>query len=90
MQTLQEKFEVSERRACRVVGHGRSSQRYKQRRCDERDALTTRLHELAAKHPRYGYRRMTVLLRAEGWSVNRKRVGRLWRLEGFSRPCQAT
>ena len=45
--------------------------------------LVKRLHELSQRHPRYGYRRMTALLRAEGFSVNRKRISRLWRLEGL-------
>ena len=48
--------------------------------------MTVRLHELVLRHPRYGYRRMTALLQREGWRVNRKRVYRLWRLEGFKVP----
>ena len=83
MQTLEKKFEVSERRACQVVGQQRSSQRYKERSSSERDALTKRLHELSRQHPRYGYRRMTALLCNEGWQINRKRVARLWRIEGL-------
>ncbi len=83
MRTLQEQFAVSERRACRVVGQHRSSQRYKERECGFQARLTKRLHELGARHPRFGYRRMTALLQREGWRVNRKRVQRLWRLEGL-------
>jgi transposase InsO family protein len=45
-----------------------------------------RLHELVGQHPRYGYRFMTALLKREGWRVNRKRVYRLWRQEGFKVP----
>ena len=45
-----------------------------------------RLHALAAKYPRYGYRMMTAKLRQEGWSVNFKRVYRLWRREGLKVP----
>jgi len=45
--------------------------------------LCSRMRELALRHPRYGYRRITVLLRAAGWPVNRKRVRRLWRSEGL-------
>jgi len=41
------------------------------------------VRELASRHPRYGYRRITALLRTEGWRVNRKRVHRIWRLEGL-------
>jgi putative transposase len=48
--------------------------------------LLLRIRELAREHPRYGYRRITALLRREGWSVNRKRVHRLWRREGLKVP----
>jgi putative transposase len=48
--------------------------------------LLLRLHELAREHPRYGYRRITALLKREGWPVNRKRVHRLWRREGLRVP----
>ncbi len=46
----------------------------------------TRMHELVRRHPRYGYRRIWALLRLEGWIINRKRVHRLWRREGFKVP----
>jgi putative transposase len=46
------------------------------------------MNELAAAHPRYGYRRIWALLRAEGFAVNRKRIERLWRLEGHRVPPQ--
>ena len=88
MRLLQEKFAVSERRACRAVGQGRSSQRYRERGCGLRVRLVKRLHELAARHPRFGYRRMTALLRAGGWRVNKKRIQRLWRLEGLRVPAR--
>ena len=45
--------------------------------------LIRRIHELAIRHGRYGYRRVTVLLRREGWKVNRKRVHRIWKSEGL-------
>lgn len=86
MYLLQQKFAISERRACRVVGQHRSSQRYKERQCGFRERLAKRLRELSGKHPRFGYRRMTALLLREGWRVNRKRVQRLWRLEGLRVP----
>ncbi len=86
MRLLQEKFAVSQRRACRVVGQHRSSQRYKERECGFQARLTKRLHELSQRHPRFGYRRITALLQREGWRVNRKRVQRLWRLEGLRVP----
>ena len=78
------RLKVSERSACRAVGQPRSTQRYPaaQRRSAER-ALCGRMRELALRHPRYGYRRIWVLLREEGFEVNRKRVHRLWRKEGL-------
>ena len=45
-----------------------------------------RIKELAREHPRYGYRRIRALLKREGWSVNLKRVHRLWRREGLKVP----
>jgi putative transposase len=83
---VQECEEVSERRACQVLGQPRSSQRYQATEDQEEKKLVERLHELVSQHPRYGYRRMTALLRQEGWQVNRKRVYRLWREEGFKVP----
>jgi putative transposase len=53
---------------------------------DGEKALVGRMLGLAREHPRYGYRRITALLRREGWSVNRKRVHRLWRREGLKVP----
>ena len=60
----------------------RSSYHYKARRPDQA-GLKTRIKEIAATRVRYGYRRVTVLLRREGWRVNPKRVYRLYRLEGL-------
>jgi len=48
--------------------------------------LVCQIHELVREHPRFGYRRITVLLRREGWQVNAKRVYRLWRQEGLKVP----
>ncbi len=53
---------------------------------DDAHRLTKRVRELASSHPRFGYRRITALLRTEGWRVNRKRVHRIWRLEGLRVP----
>lgn len=50
--------------------------------------LVARMNELAAEYPRWGYRRIWALLRAEGFEVNKKRVERLWRLEGHKVPAQ--
>jgi len=77
---------VSERRACRTLGQARSTQRrVPQPRADEAP-LTEAVVRLAGEYGRYGYRRITALLRAEGWRVNAKRVERLWRREGLKVP----
>lgn len=52
----------------------------------DEDALTARITELACKYGRYGYRRITALLQADGWAVNHKRVERLWREQGLKVP----
>jgi putative transposase len=80
---LQGACQVSERRACRSTGFLRSSQRYRSRR-DPQTELRLRLKDLAASRVRYGYRRLHVLLRREGWPVNAKRIWRLYREEGLS------
>jgi len=77
---LQERYAFSERRACRVVGISRASARYRSRP-DEAAAIRTRLRELAAQRPRFGYRRLHALLRREGIVVNHKRIERLYREE---------
>ncbi len=61
----------------------RSTLYYRSRR-DPQDALRARLRELAASRVRFGYRRLTVMLRREGWPVNTKRVYRLYRLDGLA------
>ena len=86
MQHVREKYPVSERRACRVLGQSRTSQRYQPVIRDDEDALTAAIVRLAGQYGRYGYRRVTALLHAEGWHVNHKRVGRIWRREGLKVP----
>jgi putative transposase len=58
---------ISERRACRVLGQLRTSQRYQPIIRDDEDALTVAIVRLAGQYGRYGYRRVTALLHAEGW-----------------------
>ena len=77
---LRRTFEMSERRACRVIGTDRTSVRYQGVRADD-EALRERLKALAQERRRFGYRRLHVLLRREGHAVNRKRVQRLYREE---------
>lgn len=73
----------TERRACALVGLGRSTCRYVHRRQDP-ELLLTRLRELASAKPRYGYRFLHELLQREGHAVNRKRVYRLYRDAGLA------
>jgi putative transposase len=77
---MKEAYRRSERRACWLMGLSRSSCRYQPRRRKE-EALRQRLRELAAERRRFGYRRLAVLLRREGWTVNWKRVYRVYRQE---------
>ena len=76
-------YQMSERHACRLMGLGRSTHRYRARK--ERDAaLRMRLKELAARRMRFGYRRLTAMLLREGLPANHKRVYRLYREEGLA------
>ena len=77
---------VSERRVCRVLGQHRTTQRKPPRGADGETALTQDIIALARQYGRYGYRRVTALLRDAGWHVNRKRVERIWRREGLKVP----
>ena len=79
---LQVAYGSSERRACGVLTFGRSTCRYESVAA-EQAALRMRIRDLAASRVSYGYRRIHVLLRREGWQVNHKRVYRLYRLEGL-------
>jgi putative transposase len=80
----QERVGVSQRQACRLVGAARSTVRYRSRRRVDDAAVRARLRDLAAQRPRFGYRRLHVLLRREGIVVNHKRVERLYREEGLA------
>ena len=74
---------VSERQACRVLDQPRSTPRRKKHfPCDE-SRLVKRMIKMTSECGRYGYRRVTALLRAESWQVNHKRIERLWRREGI-------
>ena len=77
MSGIRQAYELSELRACGLVGITRWSNRYQSRR-DPQDELRQRLRELAGSRPRYGYRRLTVMLRREGGKVNAKRVFRIY------------
>lgn len=80
---VQEQYALSQRRACRLLKLDRSTARYRPRQ-NAQTALRKRLRELAEQRPRFGYRRLTILLRREGQIVNHKRVYRLYRQEGLA------
>jgi putative transposase len=77
-------YQMSERHACRLLGLGRSTYRYRARKAERDTALRARLKELAAKRMRFGYRRLTAMLLREGMPANHKRVYRLYREEGLA------
>ena len=88
MEKVKAELGVSERRACQVLGQHRSTQRKLPRAPDDEAALTADIVELAKTYGRYGYRRITALLRSAGWAVNAKRVQRIWRREGLKVPAK--
>ena len=83
---MRDKFGVSERRTCRVLGQHRSTQRHAAKSREDEELLVADMIELARQYGRYGYRRVAALLRDAGWHVNDKRVERLWRREGLKVP----
>ena len=86
MARVQRSLGVSQRRACRALEQPRATQRYAAVVAADEGRLVGRMLELVRRQPRYGYRRITALLRREGWAVNRKRVYRLWRRQGLKVP----
>ena len=87
---VQERYRVSERRVSMTFRFNRSSLQYTARRNELNEVLRVKIKELAATRVRYGYRRLSVLLRREGWKVNDKRVHRLYCQEGLSLRAKAT
>ena len=79
-------FGVSPHRACKVLGQARATQRHRSQFGDNEEALTRAIADLAERFGRYGYGRMTAMLRGENWRVNQKRVERNWRREGLKVP----
>lgn len=82
----QQKYDISQRRACNILSISRSLARYFIRRADDEEKLRSAIIDLASKYGRYGYRRITALLHADGWRANHKRVMRIWREEGLKVP----
>ena len=87
MAAIREQFGVSERRACRVTGQARSTQRPPPPvPSDDELALRAFLRDFSTKRPRWGWRRAATTARAAGWRVNDKRIHRRWRAEGLRVP----
>ena len=86
---LEKDHASSERRACKITGQHRSTQRYQPKERDDELELLKDIHRLVGERPRFGCRRITKLLRDAGWTVNYKRVHRLWKQEGFKVPQKA-
>lgn len=83
---LAERYEVSQRRVCGVMGRPRSTVRYRRKPRPDEPALARQIKQLARRHPRFGYRRIHEMLIRRGWTVNLKRVRRLWNELGLKRP----
>jgi putative transposase len=77
---------VSERRVCGVIGQPRATQRYQATAPNDEEGLTAAVIDYATQYGRYGYRRITALLHRDGWTVNHKRMERIWRQEGLKVP----
>jgi transposase InsO family protein len=80
------KYGISERKACNLLSISRSVQRYTFKKLNDDETIREDIIKLANEYGRYGYRRVTALLRADGWNVNHKRVERIWREEGLKVP----
>jgi putative transposase len=84
---LRFRFRVSQRRACRLAGQNRNTQRRLVPVTPiEEQKLCRRVRELARRHVRWGRRLVYRRLRLEGWTLKHKRVHRIWREEGLQRP----
>ena len=84
---LTERFGVSERRACRLVGQHRSTQRKTPTAApSDEERLRAWLRDFSRRHPRWGWRRAVTDARKAGWAVNHKRIHRLWQDEGLQVP----
>lgn len=81
---FRDRYEQSKRRACELASLDRSTYRYQPLGSEHTEALRRRLLELAGERPRFGHRRLHVLLLRDGWKVNHKRVHRLYRELGLA------
>ena len=83
---VRQKLDTSERWTCKTIGLARSAQRYSSTVKNDDERLRLAMIRLAKQYGRYGYRKITQLLRMEGWVVNHKKIERLWREEGLQLP----
>ena len=83
VEQVRRRLGVSERKGCQVFGQSRSTQRYRCKLPEKDQPVINDILVLHVKHPRYGYRRITIRLREKGWWINFKRVYRLWCQEGL-------
>lgn len=86
MQAARKRLKVSERRACRVLGQLRSTQRYLPKPNQFREDVRSRVLAIAEEFGRYGYRKVTDMMNEEGWKIGYDRVYRIWREEGLKVP----
>lgn len=88
MERVRQQYGLKERHACRLLGQWRGTQRYAAIERNDEDALTRSILQLASRYGRYGYRRITALLRRAGWRVGKDRVQCIWRREGLKVPAK--
>lgn len=88
MERARQQYGMTERHACRLLEQWRGTQRYEPLQRNDEDALTRAIVSLATKYGRYGYRRITALLRSAGWQVGKDRVQCIWRREGLKVPAK--
>ena len=88
MERARQQYGMTERHACRLLEQWRGTQRYEPIQRNDEDALTRAIVTLATKYGRYGYRRITALLRNAGWQVGKDRVQCIWRREGLKVPAK--
>ena len=81
-----QRYGIAQRRACIALGVQRTTIRHSPKRTCDEERLRGDIVRLAGRYGRYGYRRITAMLHADGWRVNHKRVERIWRQEGLKVP----
>jgi putative transposase len=88
VERVREQYGMTERHACRLLEQWRGTQRYEPIQRNDEDALTRAIITLASQYGRYGYRRITALLKRAGWRVGKDRVQCIWRREGLKVPAK--